>query len=56
MNKKVKKKLDALRQKTRKLEQGLAGARRQMDDPGEVARMEKELAELREEIRKLAES
>jgi hypothetical protein len=56
MDKKAKKKLDVLHQRLQKLRQQLAGARQQEDEPGEVARLEKELASLQAEAEKLKQS
>jgi hypothetical protein len=56
MDKKAKKKLDKLRQKLQRLQQQLAGARKQEDEPGEVARLEREIAATAEELRKFKES
>jgi cob(I)alamin adenosyltransferase len=53
MDKKAKKKLDVVRQRLQKLQQQLAGARKQMDDPDEVRRLEKELAAAEAEVQKL---
>jgi len=53
MDKKVKKRLDLLHTRLQKLRQQVAGAKRQMDEPGEVARLEKEMAEVNAEIEKL---
>lgn len=54
MDKKAKKKQDVLRQRVQKLQQQLAGARRQMDDPEEVRRLESDIAAARAELEKLA--
>ena len=53
MDKKIKKKLDKANQKIQKLQQQLAGAKQQDDEPGEVARLEKEIAETRAEVEQL---
>jgi hypothetical protein len=50
MDKKDKKRMDVLQQKITKLQQLLAGAKRQPDDPAEVPRLEKELAAARAEL------
>lgn len=50
MDKKVKKKLEVARQKIQKLEQQLAGAKSQNDEPGEVERLTAEISKLREQI------
>ncbi|MBI2827162.1 MAG: hypothetical protein HYX69_21025 [Planctomycetia bacterium] len=53
MDKKAKKRIDVLNVRLQKLRQQLAGARKQMDEPAEVARLEKELAEVSAELEKL---
>ena len=53
MDKKAKKKQDVLRHRLQKLQQQLAGARRQMDDPEEVRRLEREVATTELELGKL---
>lgn len=53
MDKKAKKKIDVLRTRLQKLEQQLAGSRKQMDDPADVARLEKEVASAKAELEKL---
>ena len=53
MDKKIKKKQDVLRQRLQKLQQQLAGARRQMDDPEEVRRLDQEVTATAAELEKL---
>ncbi|HTM53838.1 MAG TPA: hypothetical protein VL175_07390 [Pirellulales bacterium] len=53
MDKKAKKKQDVLRHRIQKLQQQLAGARRQMDDPEEVRRLEAEIASAEAELAKI---
>lgn len=53
MDKKIKKKQDVLRQRLQKLQQQLAGARKQMDDADEVRRLEHDLAATQAELEKL---
>ncbi len=53
MDKKAKKKQDVLRQRLQKLQQQLAGARKQMDDPDEVRRLEADIAAAKAELDKL---
>ena len=53
LNKKQKKQLDIARRKQTQLQQQLAGARKQMDDPAEVQRLEKDLAAVQAEIAKI---
>lgn len=56
MDKKAKKRIDVLQQRLQKLRMQLAGAKQQMDEPGEVARLEKELAEASAELEKVKAS
>jgi hypothetical protein len=56
MDKKAKKRIELLRKKINDIQQRLAGARKQMDDPGEVAQLESELAAAQLEIEKLKTS
>lgn len=53
MDKKQKKRMEVLHQKIAKLQQLLTGAKRQPDDPGEVPRLEQELAAAHAELAKL---
>ena len=53
MDKKAKKRIELLRKKINDVQQRLAGARKQMDDPDEVRQLEKELAAAKDEIEKL---
>jgi hypothetical protein len=53
MDKKAKKKHDVLRLRLQKLQQQLSGARKQMDDPEEVRRLEQEVATTQMELDKL---
>ena len=53
MDKKAKKRTDVLRTRLQKTQQQLAGARKQMDEPAEVSRLEKEVAEINAELEKL---
>ena len=53
MDKKAKKKTDVLRQRLQKLHQQLAGARKQLDDPDEVRRLEQEIAAAESELQKI---
>ncbi len=53
MDKKIKKKQDVLRQRLQKLQQQLSGARKQMDDPQEVQRLESDVAAAEAELQKL---
>lgn len=56
MDKKAKKRVEVLNKKLKDLNQRLAGAKEQMDDPDEVAMYEKQIAEARAEITRLKES
>jgi DNA-binding FrmR family transcriptional regulator len=53
MDKKAKKKQEILRQRLQTLRQQLAGARKQMDDPDEVARLEQQIAAAQADLDKL---
>ena len=53
LDKKHKKQLEAAKTRMHKLLQLLAGARDQPDDPQEVPRLKREIAEVEEHIRKL---
>ena len=56
MDKKAKKKIEVLRQKIQKTRQQLSGARQQDDEPGEVQRLEQEIADYESQIEKLKQS
>jgi len=53
MDKKVKKRLDVLRQRLQKVQQQLSGARQQCDEPDDVRRLEQEKTQIEAEIEKL---
>jgi DNA-binding FrmR family transcriptional regulator len=53
MDKKAKKRIDLLQQKLQKMRQQLAGAKKQLDEPQEVKRLETEIAATEAELRKL---
>lgn len=53
MNKKAQKQLDVAKKKLTNLQQLLAAARKQPDDPAEIPRLEKEVADLLSEIHRL---
>jgi cob(I)alamin adenosyltransferase len=53
MDKKSKKRIDLLNQRLQKLRQQLAGARKQMDDPEDVRRLERDIEEVTSELEKL---
>ena len=56
MDKKAKKRLEVLRKKMVKLQQQLAGAREQADEPDEVQQVENEIAKTKAEIETLKNS
>jgi hypothetical protein len=53
MDKKAKKKIDALQQRLQRLRQQLAGDRKQHDDAGERALLERQVAAAEAELAKL---
>ena len=53
MDKKAKKRIDLLNQRLQKLRQQLSGARKQMDDPEDVRRLEREVEQVALELEKL---
>lgn len=53
MDKKEKKRMEVLHQKIAKLQQQLAGAKKQPDDPADVPRLERELAAAHAELASL---
>ena len=53
MDKKAKKKIVVLRQRIEKRKLQLSGAKQQDDEPGEVERLEKDIADALAEIEKL---
>jgi len=56
LNKKQKKHLELARIKLRKLQQLLAAAKKQNDDPAEIPKLEAEIAAVEREIRSLQEA
>jgi cob(I)alamin adenosyltransferase len=50
MDKKEKKRMEVLQQKIAKLQQQLAGAKKQPDDPADIPRLEKELTAAHAEL------
>ena len=56
MDKKAKKKLDVINKKVQQLQRQLSGARQQDDEPGEVERLENEIADLKKQAAELKES
>jgi hypothetical protein len=55
MDKKAKKRSEVLKQRLPKLRQQLAGARQQPDEPADIKRLEKEIADTEAELVKLKE-
>ncbi|MEK6236253.1 MAG: hypothetical protein N2C14_16225 [Planctomycetales bacterium] len=53
MDRKAKKKLETMRNRQQKLQQQLSGAKKQIDEPGEIQRLESEIATIESEIEKL---
>lgn len=56
MDKKAKKRIEVLRHRIQKLQQQLSGAKNQEDEPGEVAKLEAEIAEATTQIEELKKS
>jgi hypothetical protein len=56
MDKKAKKRVEVVRQKLATLQQQLAGAKAQPDDPSEPARLQAEIDKLHQELAKLKAS
>ena len=56
MDKKAKKRIEILQPKLQKLRLQLAGAKKQMDDPADVTRLEKEIGDIEAELKKLKDS
>jgi ribosomal protein L29 len=56
VDKKAKKRIDVLQQKLQKLRQQLAGAKQQPDEPGDIVRLEKEIAAVETELHALKSS
>jgi hypothetical protein len=56
MDTKAQKKVDVLQQRLQKLRLQLAGAKKQMDEPEEAVRLEKEVASVTAEIERLKKS
>lgn len=55
MDKKAKKRVKALRHRIEILRQKLQGAKQQEDEPGEVRKLEQEIASCTEQIEKFAD-
>ena len=56
MDKKAKKRIEVLQPKLQKLRMQLAGAKKQMDDAGEVRKLETEIAAIESELKRLREA
>ena len=56
MDKKAKKRIDLLRKKIGELQPRLAGAKKQIDEPDEVRKLETEIAAAQAEIARLQQS
>ncbi len=56
MDKKAKKKTEVLRQRVKKLQVQLAGAKAQNDEPGEVERIEGDIADCLKKVEELKNS
>jgi hypothetical protein len=56
MDRGTKKKIEALNKRLQKMRQQLAGAKQQDDEPGEVARLEQEIADTEGQVAKLKAS
>jgi predicted nucleic acid-binding Zn-ribbon protein len=56
MDKKAKKRIEVLRKRIADLQPRLAGAKKQMDEPEEVRKLETDLAAAQDEIAKLQQS
>jgi hypothetical protein len=53
LDKKSKKRLEVLRKRLEKLQLQLTGAKQQEDEPGEAAKLEKEIAEVHAEMQEI---
>jgi hypothetical protein len=56
MDKKAKKRIDVLQPKLQQLRMQVSGAKKQLDDPDEVKRLEAEIVAVEAELKKLRES
>jgi len=56
VDKKAKKRLEVIRKKLQHMQQQLSGAKQQNDEPGEVERLEKDIAALEQEAKTLRAS
>lgn len=55
LNKRDARKLESLRRQLRELQQRLAGAKKQPDDPREITQLEREIAEVQKHIQQITE-
>jgi len=55
MDKKAKKKIEVIRKRIQKMQLQLSGAKQQNDEPGEVQRLESEIAAAEAKIKSLKE-
>jgi capsule polysaccharide export protein KpsE/RkpR len=56
MDKKAKKRIEVLQPKLQQLRMQLSGAKKQMDDPAEVRKLEAEITAIERELKELKES
>ena len=56
VDKKAKKKIEVLRKRTQTIQQRIAGAKEQTDEPDEIERLQQELADVKAEIERLKQS
>ncbi len=56
MDKKAKKRIEVLQPKLQKLRMQLSGAKKQMDDPEDVRKLEAEIAAVEKELKELRAS
>ncbi|HVC98088.1 MAG TPA: hypothetical protein VND64_30740 [Pirellulales bacterium] len=56
MDKKAKKRIELLQTRLQKLRMQLAGTKKQMDDPADVARLERDIADAASELEKLKQT
>jgi len=56
VDKKAKKRVEVIKKKLALMQQQLAGAKQQTDEPGEVERLEKDIAALQAEAKQLRAS
>jgi len=56
MDKRTRKKIQALNERIQRLRRQLAGAKRQADEPGELEALEREIADAQAQLSRLKES